>query len=130
MTMLKADNEGQTHEVPYEAELLAFEHEGMEIRNPFLSDCGRFEVDPRYYGFVEVCTGGGCEALSKNLPEGGYLMLTDESGCCIPDISDSSSAAIGRYDGDSQMLAYANIKDIPLDADIEQAKGSEGDDPI
>lgn len=32
--------------------MIAFTHEGVEIVNPLISSCGRFEVDPLIYGLT------------------------------------------------------------------------------
>ena len=37
------------HEVPE-----GFEYEGIWIENPYLSECGRFEVDPKQYYGIDV----------------------------------------------------------------------------
>ena len=31
-----------------------FEYEGIWIENPYLSECGRFEVDPKEYYGIDV----------------------------------------------------------------------------
>ena len=32
----------------------SFEHNGVWIENPYLSECGRFEVDPKEYYGIDV----------------------------------------------------------------------------
>lgn len=119
--MQKLNNEdGQMYEVAYDPELLSFEHEGMEIRNPFLSDCGRFAVDPvEAYGFTESWTGGGCKALDKALPDGGFIRLTDESGMHIPDESDGDDALIGRFNAQGEQVACCSLGEVRMSHEME-----------
>ena len=37
------------------------------------------------YGFTAVQTGGGCMAYRKDNADGSYFMITDESGCGLPE---------------------------------------------
>lgn len=82
--------------------VISFEHDGVSINNPFMSSCGRFEVDPRTYGFNEEETGGGCLALVKRFADGRHIMLTDEGGSQLP--GNMQDCMIGLYDGDREML--------------------------
>lgn len=107
---------GMTIKVPYVSDALAFEHEGMSIRNPFLSDCGRFSVDPEYYGFKPHHTGGGCMALRKDRPDGKYYLLTDSGGSEIPTAEEADDALLGLYEADEQFL-LVKVGDIPFDSD-------------
>lgn len=101
-------------EVPYDPKLLAFEFEGHEIRNPFLSPCGQFEVDPvETYGFAEAWTGGGCKALELVLPNSDVLLLTDEEGCDIPTISEWRTALIGRRTAGGIPIALCDLGEVP-----------------
>ncbi len=33
-------------------DVMYIEHDGFEIHDPTVSECGRFEVDPSYYGLT------------------------------------------------------------------------------
>lgn len=105
---------GNQVKVPYSADMLAFVHQDMQIRNPFLSDCGRFTVDPKEYGFDEYHTGGGCMALRKMLPCGEYLLLTDADGCNIPLAEEWQEALLGRYYLDGTPAIIVELGDIPM----------------
>lgn len=114
--MHKLNEDGLFDEVEYEPELLAFEHEGTEIRNPMLSECGRFTVDPcEAYGFELHHSGGGCMALVKELSNGDSLWLTDESGSDVPDEDDPSTNIIGRFNKDGEQVAFITMGDLPSD---------------
>lgn len=115
--MKLVNDDGLEYEADYDPNVLAFVFEDMEIRNPFLSECGRFSVDPGYYGFKAVGTGGGCEALVKGLENGHYLMLSDEDGINIPDSKDISEALIGRYNEKGEMIAICAMKDVHMDTE-------------
>lgn len=94
------------------AELLAFPHDGTHVQNPFLSECSRFAVDPRQYGFKEWETGGGCVALVKEIEGGHTLWLTDESGDGFPDLQDTDSAMYGRYDEEREEVCLLSIAEL------------------
>jgi hypothetical protein len=99
----------------YRPDLLSFEHEGIEIRNPFLSPDGESVVDPiAYYGFQEVQTGGFCTALHLPLPGGHTIVLTDSDGTDRPYGKEMGTAIIGRLDGEGQELACMSLGTVPL----------------
>lgn len=105
---------GKEVKVPYTADLLAFTHLDMQIRNPMLSECGRFNVEPKYYGFDEFHTGGGCMALRKMLPCGEYLLLTDADGSDIPQAEEWETALYGRYYRDGTPAIIIELGDVPM----------------
>jgi hypothetical protein len=99
----------------YDPALLAFDHEGAEIRNPFLSPDGMEIVDPvATYGFAEIHTGGGCMALSRALPCGGSIILTDNDGSELPYQREMAEALIGRWDKEGEQLACMVLGMVPL----------------
>lgn len=108
---------GQAESVPYSPHLLAFIHEGDECRHPYVSECGRFEADPTYYGFEEIDTGGGGKALWKQVDDGRDLCITDPSGCRLPDTSKSPVDGLLGLQINGQMVAWVNLQDIPFDSD-------------
>lgn len=108
---------GTTLKIPYVADLMSFEHGGMNIRNPMMSDCGRFGVDPKEYGFVEYTTGGSNMALMKQLDNGDYLLLTDDSGTDIPVAEEWATAILGRYTGGGTPYATIALLDIPYESE-------------
>lgn len=107
---------GTTLKVPYVPDLMSFEHGGMNIRNPMMSDCGRFGVDPKEYGFTEWHSGGGCMTLRKDLPSGGYFLLTDDSGAGIPTAEEWATAIYGRYTRDGTPYATIALVDVPYES--------------
>ena len=109
---------GTTLKIPYVKDLMAFEHDGMEIRNPMMSECGRFGVDPvEAYGFEVWHTGGGCMALRKDLPNGDYYLLTDADGSAIPTQEEWATAIYGRYTGGGTPYATIALLDVPMDSE-------------
>jgi len=99
----------------YDPSLLAFEHNGLEVRNPFLSPDGLSVVDPVIeYGFKHVSTGGGCEALFLRLPCGGCIILTDSDGCGLPSQVGMADALIGRWNEHDEELACMVLGMVPL----------------
>lgn len=109
---------GLDQNAAYDPALLAFVHEGVEIRNPYLSPGGRFEVDPVLaYGFKEVWTGGDCKALDLALPDGSVLRLTDEDGLRIPEPGEWEGAIIGRLSSDHEEIAWCVLGEVPLATD-------------
>ena len=102
----------------YDASLLAFVFEECEIRNPYLSECGRFTVDPiEAYGFKPHHTGGGCMALVKVLEDGRQIWITDVGGSAIPEADEIDEAILGVFVGGEQ-LAYITLSEIPMEGDI------------
>lgn len=77
--------------------MISFTHAGTSITNPFESECGRFEVQPEYYGFVEAETtitihddGRMGRALVKTLDTGEQVRLTTEDGLSAPLVADNA----------------------------------------
>ncbi|TKD46409.1 hypothetical protein [Azotobacter chroococcum] len=109
---------GLNDKAPYDPALLAFFHQGVEIRNPYLSPCGGYEVDPvAAYGFEEVWTGGDCRALDLTLPDGCVLRLTNEDGLRTPDPDEWENAIIGRLSSDHDEIAWCVLGEVPLTTD-------------
>jgi hypothetical protein len=112
--MFILDEHGQYIAAEYDPSLLTFVFEGTEIRDPFTSECSRFEVDPvAAYGFTLISTGGGCEGLARAHEGGGYIFLANSDGLSRPD--QKATANLARYDADGQQVAYIAAKDIPMD---------------
>lgn len=114
LTIYLAD--GTDLQVPYNPELMSFDHEDMNIRNPMLSDCSRFGADPvKEYGFDEWGTGGGFTALRRDMTtQSRYLLLTDESGLEPPVPERWQEALLGLYTEDGDAIAIIKVGDIPL----------------
>lgn len=109
----------QPESVPYSPYLLAFVNEGDECRNPYLSECGRFDADPvADYGFVVIGTGGGCEALCRETEDGRELWITDPSGCFTPDTTKQPIEGMLGLRIDGQTVAWVDLRDIPNEGDI------------
>lgn len=103
--------------VPYDPTLLAFVHEDMEIRNPYLSTCGRLLVNPvEAYGFTVSHTGGGCMALDLQLPNGRLLRLVQD-GAHIAEPQDWALCTIFLLDAEGEDLAYCDLCDVPMPGD-------------
>ncbi|WP_455233431.1 hypothetical protein [Geopseudomonas aromaticivorans] len=117
MVMLQMVSPGELARHPYDPALLAFEHQGRLVANPFLSACGRYAVDPAIYGFTLVSTGGGCSAMVLELADGGSIWLTDETGALAPDVELWHEASISRFDAEGRQLVWAHLRDVPLTVD-------------
>jgi len=110
LTLYLAD--GAEHKVQYSDKLMAFTHGDMQVRNPLLSECGRFAVDPKDYGFEGWASGGGCVALRKELESGRYMLLTCSEGLDLPDATGDD--LLGLYSKDGDPIAIIHIKNIPF----------------
>lgn len=109
---------GTTLTVPYNADLMAFTHEDFQIRNPLLSECGRFWVSAETYGFEPFHTGGGCMALRRDVPGDRYLLLTSSDGSHIPDKpEDADTAILGLYTNGGDTIATTIVGEIPMGED-------------
>ena len=53
MNLLSKEHPEKEFHVDEVTERIVFRHDGMEIYDPFLSECGRFSVSPSYYGLTE-----------------------------------------------------------------------------
>lgn len=88
-----------------------FMFNGVEVRNPTLSLCGRFIVDPKEtYGFTEVSTGGGCTALQLDVEGGGYVWLTDGNDSSVLPTEVNAPFAMGFFDNEGLELAFHTLK--------------------
>lgn len=111
--MVLTDAAGEHVPAPYDPVLLAFIHEGTEIRNPYVSPDGRTLVNPvSAYGFVEYHTGGGCMALMRPHTEGRVLYLTQD-GIYIADPQDWRECVISVSDAEGNDLAHCELAAIP-----------------
>lgn len=98
----------------YDASLLSFEHNGVQIRNPYLSPDSTTLVDPvSAYGFEEVWTGSGCRALELTLPSGMKLTLTDDGGSDIVEPHEWHESLIGATNAQGDTLAYCDLRHAP-----------------
>jgi len=88
-----------------------FIFQGIEITNPTLSPCGRFQVDPKKaYGFYVYHTGGGCTALNLDTKDGGYIWLTDmDASHELPTVA-GEPFVMGFYDKEGEEIAIFNLK--------------------
>jgi len=88
-----------------------FIFQGIEINNPTLSSCSRFNVDPKEaYGFYPYATGGGCYALQLNLDDGGYIWLTDFEGVQLPSNEVGQPFIMGFFNKDGEQTAIFELK--------------------
>lgn len=111
--MVQTDTAGAITHAPYDPALLAFIHEGTEIRNPYVSPDGRTLVNPVLaYGFVEYHTGSGCMALMRPHTEGRVLFLVQD-GAYIADPQDWRECIISVNDAEDNELAYCELAAVP-----------------
>ncbi len=93
-TLTKTDNP----DVPF-----VFSHNGVDIENPTISECGRFNVSPEYYGFTIWQTGGGCTAHGQEFLLDGktvLMLVTNGNFCHVSDDDDSSEFTVGLFNSD------------------------------
>ncbi|WP_282366404.1 hypothetical protein [Pseudomonas sp. PS02290] len=122
--MMLTDATGTVTPVPYDPALLAFVHEGTEIRNPYVSPDGRTLVSPLIYGFVEYHTGGGCMALMRPHTEGRSLYLVQD-GAYIADPQDWRECVISLSDEEGDELAYCDLGAVPSSSEIGHQNAAE-----
>lgn len=88
--------------------------DGVQLRNPLLAFSEQFAASPEGYGFHKWESGGNCLAWRLDLEGGDYLLLTDASGCYLPDEPDDfDNALLGRYSSNGDSIALIDVKDIP-----------------
>lgn len=94
--LIKTDNP----DVPF-----AFSHNGMQIDNPTISECGRFNVSPEYYGFTIWETGGGCTAHGREFVlEGRKVLMLITNGDLCHVTNEDTNFVIGLYDEEMEAL--------------------------
>ena len=81
-----------------------FEHNGMCIHNPLVSECYRFDVTPAEYGFTVENTGGGCTAWRRD------FVLADGRPCFMRICADLSHE-FDPGDEDISIGVYLNDTD-------------------
>ena len=76
-----------------------FEHRGIGIHYPVLSECGRFPVSPTYYGFDVADTGGGCTAWRRDFTFNGepVFMLITSAADATHEVSPFETIGLGVY---------------------------------
>lgn len=98
LTLLQAADQGEGRAFDDAHDML----DRMERANALNVSMAREALGPRYLsvkGFTPYHTGGGCMALMKELPDGGYVLITDVDDAALPR-GNVIEVAIGRYDSD------------------------------
>lgn len=107
-----------TH-VPYDADLLAVTVDGVTIYNPLRTPDDSAFCTPERYGFELFHTGGGCMGYQLELPDGGYLLVTDEDGSGLPEETDEVSPVIGRYDAEGYpVVEVSDFAELPKNGSV------------
>jgi hypothetical protein len=99
-----------------------FEHDGMMIFAPHLSECGRFIVEPKQYGFDIWETGGGCTAWGRKF--GPVYMLVTHADDPSHEFEDGR-VAVGVYDYEEGNTLVTYILDAG--GDVEPGSYQKGD---
>ena len=77
------------------------------------------------YGWNIEETGGGCQALQRPRPEGGYWWITEEGGASIPETVEEP-VALGSYDADGQQVGelcrYDGLEAAMIEVLITESK--------
>jgi hypothetical protein len=84
-----------------------FSFNDVEILNPTISECGRFNVSPEYYGFTIWQTGGGCTAHGQEFLLDGntvLMLITDKDVELIHVTDETENCYIGLYDMEMDSL--------------------------
>lgn len=81
---------------------VVFEHHWKAIDNPFISECGRFKVDPEYYGFVMDQESG---KLRKSYLDGSCIQIDCERSLEAP----GSGAILSVISSNGETLATSII---------------------
>lgn len=117
--MILYDKKGSWVTVPYRAELLSIPFEGGAVFNPLRTLDNSAFCTPERYGFEVVNTGGGCMGWRLDLPDGGYLLITDEGGSGLPEEDDDGSPLIGRYTVEGDCLALSDdFRELPANGSV------------
>ncbi len=74
-------------------ERLIFVHEDMEIRNPTESECGRFEVPPSEYGFLQQA-------------DGAWRLQQDT------DVLELKGTTYSRFSAAGELLGQADLSEV------------------
>ena len=110
----------------YKKDLLAFVFEDVEIRNPFLSECGRFDVDPSVYGFFQKNDQPLGIRLEKKLADGETLCilpsLPEHDSTGFPALLNVQYNRLARVAANGEIRAMATIKDIVLAWEEDEQK--------
>lgn len=86
---------------------VTFAHNGMNIFNPFASECSRFEVEPEHYGFVKQDCGHTFKGyLWEKVTDTGWKIRLME----IPE-GELKSRTITGYRPDGTMWHTNNIQE-------------------
>lgn len=106
---------GALVEAPYSPCKLAFIFEDDEIRNPMISPCGRFAVDPTIYGFVLAAVGPNDRVLVLELSDGQSLWLTDKTMKSPPNPQRPEDAVLSLIGRNGARLAHTTIGEVIMD---------------
>jgi hypothetical protein len=84
--------------------VFAFEFGGTAITNPLVSECSRFSVDPKYYGFKTMSTGSGNTAHFQDFDWNGKTvrMMIAHDGNAITKDTIIASVWVTNADGTDQ----------------------------
>lgn len=103
-------------------EKLCFEHEGMTIWNPFVSECGRFEIRPGDYGFTEEGDGNWVMSVGDRTlvyrcdHPGESLCPGNARAVCVEGGKETVTATL-----DQLMAAHETLNCGAMDLDSSQA---------
>jgi hypothetical protein len=94
-----------------------FEHNGMNICNPIMSDCGRGAIDPSAYGFTVHDMGGGHWVHAQPFSFEGkrVLMILSDGDGSGADLS-MDWVYITLYDATNSVDACEVVEQFDLDA--------------
>jgi hypothetical protein len=109
----------ESTEVPYDAELLSITVDGAVIYNPCRTPDDSAFCTPERYGFEVWETGGGSVAWGLMLPNGDCLLLTDSGGCDLPEEGDEESPMMARRDyAGYDLAAIEDFAELPKNAGV------------
>ncbi len=102
-TMFHYTDYGAPKLVPYDEDVMGFVHEGHQIRNPMLSACGKYQVDPvGTFGFTKL-DNGKSTTFERPLEDGGKMRLHWTE----------TEFTLERYSAEGRRIAYAHKEQFP-----------------
>lgn len=89
---------------PSDAPLISFVQNDVTNFNPFISECGRFTLEPSHFGFEKASTGGGYVAWIKQFDNGWQIWVVSQ---------DETEYATGE---NTDVIGLFNDEGIQVDA--------------
>lgn len=119
------DDKGNCSEVPYNAKLLALKVNLVYIYNFLSTPHGEASCNPARYGFEVVNDVHGCVNYRRDLPNGDYLVITNEDGDCLPLLGDEVAPTLFLFNDEQGHKAEASFAELPRNGRIDTSYATE-----